>query len=126
MLAGVIVTHAGLAEALRDAALHIAGDASNLSIVSNDGLSVEQLSDQVRRVLDGLGGTGCIVFTDMGGGSCATASQLLIRGYPDVRLVTGVNLPMLVDFVLRRSDLDLDSMVKRLLQRGLSSIQELR
>lgn len=126
MLAGVIVTHAGLAEALRDAALHIAGDATDLEIVSNDGLSAEQLAERVRGVLDRRGGEGCIVFTDMGGGSCATASLLLIRNYPNARLVTGVNLPMLVDFVLRRADLDLDAMVKRLLQRGLSSIQELR
>ena len=126
MLAGVIVTHAGLAEALRNAALHIAGDASNLEIVSNSGLSADQLSEAVRVVLDRLAGQDCVVFTDMGGGSCATASLLLIRNYANARLVTGVNLPMLVDFVLRRADLDLDSMVKRLLQRGLSSIQELR
>lgn len=126
MLAGVIVTHAGLAEALRNAAQHIAGDATDLEIVSNDGLSADQLGERVRAVLDRRGGEGCIVFTDMGGGSCATASLLLIRNYPNARLVTGVNLPMLVDFVLRRADLDLDAMVKRLLQRGLSSIQELR
>jgi mannose/fructose-specific phosphotransferase system component IIA len=126
MLSAIIVTHAGLAEALRDAAARIAGDGSHVEIVSNDGLSSEQLLSRIRDALGVAGNGGTIVFTDMGGGSCATAVQMLLREYADVRLVTGVNLPMLVDFVLRRGDLDLDAMVKRLLQRGQSSIQELR
>jgi hypothetical protein len=33
---------------------------------------------------------------------------------------------MLIDFVLRRQDLGLEPMVNRLLQRGQSSIQELK
>ncbi len=129
MLSGVIVTHAGLAEALRAAAAHIAGDVTGVDVVSNDGLSAEELRVRVRAALErasSAGNDGSIVFTDMGGGSCATACQSVLRDFPATRLVTGVNLPMLVDFVLRRADLDSDAMVQRLLQRGVSSIQEIR
>jgi mannose/fructose-specific phosphotransferase system component IIA len=126
MLSGIIVTHGKLAEALRDAAASIAGDASRLEIVSNDGLAPEELAAHVRAALARIGGGGTIVFTDLGGGSCANACRIFAHDDPRVRIVTGINLPMLVDFVLRRDDLDLDSMVTRLLQRGQSSIQELR
>jgi mannose/fructose-specific phosphotransferase system component IIA len=129
LLTGVIVTHAGLAAALRVAAAQIAGDVTGVDVVSNDGLSAEDLLVQVRAALErasGDGNDGSIVFTDMGGGSCATACQSVLADFPGTRLVTGVNLPMLVDFVLRRADLDTDAMVQRLLQRGVSSIQEIR
>lgn len=125
MLAGIIVTHGDLARALRAAAATIAGDVSRLEVVSNDGLTPEALLAEVQAAVDRAGDEGAVVFSDLGGGSCATACQLALRGNPQVRLVTGVNLPMLVDFVLRRGDLDLDAMVARLLQRGQSSIQEL-
>jgi len=126
MVSGVIVTHGGLAEALRSAAGSIAGDTRQIEIVSNDGLSAETLLRDVRAALARVGDGGCVIFTDLGGGSCATASLSVLRESPHVRLVTGVNLPMLVDFLLRRNDLDLDALVARLLQRGHASIQELR
>jgi mannose/fructose-specific phosphotransferase system component IIA len=126
MTSGIIVTHGGLAEALRDAAAAIAGDSTSLEIVSNDGLSPDELVARVRDALRRAGPGGAIVFTDLGGGSCANACRAILREHADVRLVTGINLPMLVDFVLRRGDLDLDALVERLLRRGQASIQELR
>jgi mannose/fructose-specific phosphotransferase system component IIA len=126
MLSGIIVTHAGLAEALRAAAARIAGDTSAIGVVSNEGLGAEPLLAEIRAALARTGVAGTVVFTDMGGGSCTTAVQLVLREFPRVRLVTGVNLPMLVDFVLRRAELDLDAMVTRLVQRGQISIQELK
>ena len=126
MLFGLIVTHGALAAALREAAARIAGDVTQLEIVSNDALSVEGLHECVREAVARLDqGDGGIIFTDLAGGSCAVACRMVLRGHPRVRLVTGINLPMLVDFVLRRGDLELDALVVRLLQRGQSSIQEL-
>jgi PTS system mannose-specific IIA component len=125
MLSAIIVTHGRLAEVLRDAAASIAGDASGVEVLSNDGLAAEPLLATLRAAVARTGGAGCIIFTDLGGGSCATASLLALRDAPQVRLVTGVNLPMLVDFLLRRNDLDLDALVTRLVQRGHASIQEL-
>jgi mannose/fructose-specific phosphotransferase system component IIA len=49
-----------------------------------------------------------------------------LRDLPNVRVISGVNLPMLVDFLLRRKDQSLDGMVERLLQRGRNSVQLLK
>jgi len=126
MISGIIVTHGKLAEALRQASAAVAGDASHLEIVSNDGLSQDELVERVRDAVVRGDDQGAIVFTDLGGGSCANACRSVLSEHRNVRMVTGVNLPMLVDFVLRRGDLDLDALVARLLQRGQSAIQELR
>ena len=126
MLSAIIVTHASLAQALQEAAVKITGDASQIATISNDGLSADQIIAQVRAALDRATGDGTIVFVDLSGGSCATSSLQALRDRPGVRVLTGVNLPMLIDFVLRRADLGLDAMVARLLQRGQSSIQELK
>ncbi len=126
VLFGLIVTHGALASALREAAARIAGDVAQLEIVSNDALSVEGLHESVAQAVDRLdAGQGGIIFTDLAGGSCAVACRMVLQRHPQVRLVTGINLPMLVDFVLRRGDLELDALVVRLVQRGQSSIQAL-
>ena len=125
-LAGVIVTHGPLAEALRAAAAQVVGDVRALEAVSNTGRSLEAMSGHVRAVIERLGGMDCIVFVDSRGSSCATSSLGALQDLANVRIVAGVNLPMLVDFLLRRQDLDLDTMVERLLQRGRSSVQLLK
>ena len=125
-LAGVIVTHGPLAEALRAAAAQVVGDVRALEAVSNTGRSLDAMLEAVRTVIARLGGQDCIVFVDSRGSSCATSSLGALHDLANVRIIAGVNLPMLVDFLLRREDHDLDAMVERLLQRGRNSIQLLK
>ena len=125
-IAGIIVTHADLAEAFRVAAARVAGDDSRIETVSNEGLSPEQLSSQVLEAVERLQGDECIVFVDFRGGSCANACVAALQRFPNVRVISGVNLPMIVDFVLRRGDQELDAMVERLLDRGRNAVQTLK
>lgn len=125
-MAGVIVTHAGLAGALRAAAAEVAGDVSALATLSNEGRSQQDLGQEVRALIEALGASGCIVFVDSRGSSCATGCLNSLRDLPQVRVISGVNLPMLVDFLLRRNDHDLDAMAERLVQRGRNSVQLLK
>lgn len=125
LLAGIIVTHGDLARALRDAASEITGDVSHLEALSNDGASLPQLVQRVRQAVAALGGRPCIVFVDFRGGSSANAAVRAVTDMPNTRVLAGVNLPMILDFLLRRADHDLDRMLARLLQRGHNSIQEL-
>ncbi len=126
MLAGVIVTHAGLAAALHEAVARVAGDTRALVTVSNEGCSADEIRARVVAALELDPNDGTIVFVDLAGGSCAVASLLALGDRDGIRILSGVNLAMLVDFALRRADLSLDAMVERLLQRGKASIQELK
>jgi mannose/fructose-specific phosphotransferase system component IIA len=100
VLQGVVVCHAKLAPALIEATESISGVIGALIPVSNadcDRGSLEQ------RVLEAVDSRPTVVFVDMPSGSCLFAVLNRLRAAPGVKVVTGVNLAMLVDFVFHRS-----------------------
>ena len=116
---GLVVSHASLAEGLVQSVRQIAGvEAGALRAVSNDGCGPEALQGAVR---DALGDGPGIVFTDMPSGSCAFAARRLTIDRPETAVVSGVNLPMLLDFVFHR-DLSLPELVDRLVSKGKAAI----
>jgi mannose/fructose-specific phosphotransferase system component IIA len=99
-LRGVVVCHGGLAGALVQAAEQISGLSGALVPVSNTGCDRETLED---RVLAAVDRRPAVVFVDLASGSCLFAVLKRLRTEPSVKVVTGVNLAMLVDFVFHRS-----------------------
>jgi mannose/fructose-specific phosphotransferase system component IIA len=99
-LLGVVVCHGSLAGALVQAAEQISGLQGALVPVSNTGCDRDTLE---QRVLSAVGGRPAVVFVDLASGSCSFAVLKRLRGEPSVKVVTGVNLAMLVDFVFHRN-----------------------
>jgi mannose/fructose-specific phosphotransferase system component IIA len=99
-LQGVVVCHGTLAGALVQAAEQISGLRGVLAPVSNTGCDLDTLEE---RVLTAVNGRPAVVFVDLASGSCLFAVLKRLRSEPSVKVVTGVNLAMLVDFVFHRS-----------------------
>jgi mannose/fructose-specific phosphotransferase system component IIA len=99
-LQGVVVCHGTLAEALVRAAEQISGLRDVLVPVSNAGCDLDTLEE---RVLAAVHGRSAVVFVDLASGSCLFAVLKRLRSEPGVKVVTGVNLAMLVDFVFHRT-----------------------
>ena len=99
-LRGVVVCHGALAGALVQAAEQISGLSGALVPVSNTGCDRDTLED---RVLAAVDGQPAVVFVDLASGSCLVAVLKRLRSEQLVKVVTGVNLAMLVDFVFHRS-----------------------
>jgi mannose/fructose-specific phosphotransferase system component IIA len=99
-LHGVVVCHGNLAVALVEAAQSISGVTDALVPVSNTGCDRESLEQRVMLAVDSRPG---VVFVDLASGSCLFAVLKRLRTAPGVKVVTGVNLAMLVDFVFHRS-----------------------
>jgi mannose/fructose-specific phosphotransferase system component IIA len=118
-LRGVIVCHGTLARALVDATAQISGMADALVPVSNSGCD---RGDLEARVEAAVGTEPTVVFVDMASGSCLFAVLRRLRERPNVRVVTGVNLAMLLDFVFHR-DLAPDEAAKRAVEIGEKAIQ---
>jgi mannose/fructose-specific phosphotransferase system component IIA len=99
-LRGVVVCHGALAGALVQATEQISGLAGVLAPVSNMGCDRDALED---RILAAVDTHRAVVFVDLASGSCLVAVLKRLRSDPMVKVVTGVNLAMLVDFVFHRS-----------------------
>lgn len=118
-LRGVVVCHGGLAGALVEAVEQISGLRDALVPVSNSGCDREALEDRVIAAVDHRP---AVIFVDMASGSCMLAAVHRLREERDVRVVSGVNLAMLLDFVFHRG-LTPDEAAQRALSVGAAAIR---
>jgi mannose/fructose-specific phosphotransferase system component IIA len=117
----LLVTHADLAEALVRAAERVYGPVEELERLSNEGASRESLEQQIRERV-ARWPAGGIVFIDFWGGSCFTCGVSATRGR-EVVVLTGVNLPILLDYLHNRDRYPVDELAERLMQKGQDSVR---
>ena len=116
---GVVVAQGEMARGLVDAVRQIAGSPPGaLAVVPNRGMNREDLCAKTTAALSGARN---VIFTDLSAGSCHRAALDVARDRPGVTVVTGVNLPMLLDFVFNRR-LGFDQLVPRLAEKGRAAI----
>lgn len=116
---GLVLAHGTLAQGLVDATTKISGvDEGTLISISNEGKSPRTLQESIEAF---LGSGPVVVFTDLPSGSCAMAARLCSRDDAQLVVVSGVNLPMLLDFVFNLQ-LPFEELVPRLLSKGTGSI----
>ncbi|MGH7561953.1 MAG: PTS sugar transporter subunit IIA [Gemmatimonadales bacterium] len=117
-LHGVVVCHGELAQALVGAVEEISGIRGALTAVSNAGRDRNALEEQVLEAVVGRPG---LVFVDLPSGSCLFAAMRRLGGLDSVRVVTGVNLAMLLEFVFHR-DADVEVARARAIEAGSRAI----
>lgn len=110
---GVVVAHGELASALVRVVEGISGVQGALESVTNVSCSPDELAD---RVAQAVGEGPAVIFVDMAAGSCGFAGQRIARD-GNVAVVSGVNLPMLLDFVFHR-EMDFRALAKRVVEKG--------
>jgi mannose/fructose-specific phosphotransferase system component IIA len=121
--AGLLVTHAALGQELLRTVEAILGAQTDVHVLSNGGYSGEGLSRAIEeRVRLVPGERPVVVFTDLAAGSCGIASRRADHGGRAVHKVTGVNLPMLLEFFHYRDTLPLDELLPRLEAKGKAGI----
>ena len=98
----IVAGHAGFADGLVSAVEQIAGAGSVFIKLSNQGLSPADIEAMLREAASGNAIR--VFFTDLPGGSSTIAVRRLMRTDPDVVLVTGTNLPTLLEFVFHAQD----------------------
>jgi len=118
----LLVMHADLAAALLRAAEAVYGPIEGVETMSNIGHSRESLEEAiVQRVSHWT--RGGLVLTDFWGGSCFACGIRAARGRGEVVVVTGVNLPTLLDYLHNRGTLDAVALAERLKLKGQDSIR---
>ena len=128
MNAILLIAHAPLANALRQCSLHVFPDCESTvaSIDVQPNLSPEETLATARIALEQLGRlpqvTGVLVLTDIFGATPSNVAQKLVDGVRS-RLITGVNLPMLLRAVSYRHE-PLDALVSRAVVGGTQGVMQ--
>jgi mannose/fructose-specific phosphotransferase system component IIA len=115
----VLLGHGGMPEGMVDAVRHITGCEQDAIVpITNRGMSPDALTAEVQRVLgDGPG----IIFTDLPSGSCGFVARRLTHNTDRIVVISGVNLPVLIDFAMNRA-MPLEDLVPRLLSKGRAAM----
>jgi len=125
MVGMLIVTHGRLGEGLLDAMQMIAGPQEKVDSVSlKEGDSIDELKERILnavKILDD--GSGVLVFVDMFGASPSNAAAYLLD--ENVEVITGVNLPMLLEIVSFRESNSLQELSANAMTAGVESIKNL-
>ncbi len=118
----VLVTHADLAAALLRAVESVYGPAEEVAVLSNEGLSRDALELEIEGHVSHWEHGG-LVLTDFWGGSCTLCGIAAARGRGEVVVVSGLNLPILLDYLHNRDRIGVFELAERLRQKGQESIR---
>ena len=122
-ITGIIVTHGQLGEELLRTVGLIVGEIHDCYALSGSDLGDESVVSSIREILDRNKANRAVVFVDYFGGSCGASCVKATRGLEGVKIISGVNLPILLDFVTKKGIMGLDEIVEHLIQRGQESVR---
>lgn len=124
MIGILVVTHGHLSEALLEAAeMLIAQTALTRAVTFLPGQGVEDLDRSVRFALEDLAPSdGILALVDLPGGSPARVLGTLLVEGTRLELVTGVNLPMLVEALMLRATMTLSELAEYSVSCGRDGI----
>jgi mannose/fructose-specific phosphotransferase system component IIA len=123
MVRVLLVTHGDLGDELLNTAELVVGPQDGARVLSNRELSSESLADAIRTELAAYGSDQAVIFVDVAGGSCLCACRITEEQRDRFRVISGVNLPMVLEFFHYRNRLPFKELVDRVAARGKAGIQ---
>ena len=118
----LLVMHADLAAALLRAAEQVYGPIQDVLVLSNESLSRDELEARIVAAV-ARWPEGGLVLTDFWGGSCHICGAAAARGKGSITILTGINLPLLLDYLHNRDQYPTEELAERLKQKGQDSIR---
>lgn len=126
MIRAIIIGHGDFARAMLDTAVQIVGAQDGVEILSNKACSCDALRRNIIETLDRKEGTETILFLDLPGGSCTISCHSLLKDRPDLNIISGINLPMLIEFFMLREKHGVQDLIPILIKKGKDNIVQLR
>jgi PTS system mannose-specific IIA component len=127
MVGIVLISHGEMAAGMLDAARMIVGEQEQILPISlNEEDDVEGLMGRIANAIKEIDtGEGILVLVDVFGASPFNASARLAMGGAKIEVITGMNLPMLLELAIQRDSQGFEALVQIALTAGISSIRTL-
>lgn len=131
MIGIIVLTHGDLAKEVINTAESAAGHQEGLEAVCFSGrIDPEDLGRETREAIKRRDeGEGVILLTDTYGSTCSNIARSVLEDNGNrhrIEIVTGVNLPMLLDLIMSRDKLSLKEAAKKAEQAGKKAIVNVR
>lgn len=125
---GIILTgHGSFATGLYEAATQIIGKQPQFTAINfPDGMSSEQLEEQLHQAFQETNcGDGVLFLTDIVGGSPFRLAAVLSYQHKNIEVISGVNMPLLLEILLLRENLDITTIRQETIENGKQTITSL-
>lgn len=112
MIGVVVASHGGLCRELLITAEMILGPAAQTAAAPlATGVSLQDFAAQLRQVVAAVQQeAGVLLLADLAGGTPCNVAAVLAAQSEEIKVVTGVNLPMLLEVLSRREGLSLEEL----------------
>jgi len=117
-----IITHGELAGTLAKVVEKLVTPSADFYCYSNMDLTSEELAKAIQTKIDEVKPQRIIIFVDLMGGSCWTIGNRLKQTIPEITVISGVNIPMLVSYHINYNRLDDDSLLQKIIQDAQKGI----
>ncbi|MEO0155543.1 MAG: PTS mannose transporter subunit IIAB [candidate division WOR-3 bacterium] len=121
MIKGIIIGHGNFSQALLNTVEKILGKQDMVDVISNESLSCESLTEILKKLINS-DSQEKIIFVDLPGGSCAISCLNVLKENKNLKILCGINLPMLLEFFLLREKYNVDELVPILLKKAKENI----
>lgn len=124
---GIVIAHGPLGDAFIKAVHSIMGTDEGLFPLSVTDMSLQEIESRVTSIINEPPDDvdGIVIMACLRGGSSWNVSATVAKDRPHVRLVSGLNLAMLLTFLLKRSILPLNELVAEMTKEATKGITSL-
>ena len=121
----LIVSHSELSKGLVEATKMILGDAEGIDHIILDESGIDVFSKKLDEKVKSITGNNesLLILADIFGGTPFNQSMIKSQLYENVRVISGVNLQMVIESVMNRSN-DIDEAVENIISSTKESIMQ--
>jgi len=126
MIGIIVVAHGEMSNGLIETSKMIVGRAENITPVDLvEGEGPESLREKLQKAIESLdSGEGVMILLDLYGGTPSNVSALLAREL-NIEVVSGVNLPMLLEVIMKRKTQSLRELRQVAMNAGREGIRSI-
>ncbi|WP_027938445.1 PTS sugar transporter subunit IIA [Anaeroarcus burkinensis] len=124
MIGVIVASHGGLCGELLKTSEMILGPTVQTGVAPlAAGTSLSDYAAALRQAVDEVKQkAGVLVLVDLAGGTPCNVAAVLAAQSEEIKVVTGVNLPMLLEVLSRREGLSLEELTERAVAAGLGGV----
>lgn len=122
----VLLTHGPIGDAIIEAVKGIMGIEDGLHALSVTNMSVAEITQRLLSLINAPEekSDGVVILASLKGGSCWNVAVSVAKDHPHIKVVSGLNLPMVLTFMTKRESHAIDELATTLEKDGVRGISK--